>query len=409
MNYNGIFANRPSRFRPEVKQAAVRFFSLLSAFWLATAVFVACSSFDMRILKSEPDFASARISAIGDIMVHGPQIYGAFDPSCPCYDFWHSFSEVQSYFERSDLTIGNLETTLPGRADDYTGYPQFGAPDALVEAAKRAGIDMLTLANNHTVDKGRHGITRTIEVVDALGFHHLGSYDSAEDYEQRRILTLNINDIEFAFLNYTYGTNGIPVPSGQHVNLIEPDLIAEDIEMAREIADVVVVLYHYGAEYIRLPDQYQIDKTDHAFEMGADIVIGGHPHVLQPFEVFHDFTDRYERTSPRLVAYSLGNYVSNQQRRYTDGGKIFNFTVRLNQEGEISYHDIDFDPIWVYVDRSGERPKHRVIPVDEYLDNEGRFSLPQRAFDTMMVFYNDTMEHLGPYLEMVTEPTEANH
>lgn len=345
--------------------------------------------------------ASVSVSVVGDVMCHAPQLSAAYNAKTKRYEFDSVFAPVKHLLSAADLTIANLETTLPGVRKQYSGYPQFGSPDSLAAALKSAGVDVLTLANNHSVDKLKAGMLRTIKVVDQLGFSHLGTYSSLDDHKKRRALFIERNGIRLAFLNYTYGTNGIRVPKGTVVNLIGKGTgIAADLKWVREQKpDGIVVLYHFGGEYLRAPDKYQKKWVDFALKHGADVVLGGHPHVLQPFGV-REVTDRYGETRKRLIAFSLGNFVSNQQRRYTDGGKIFHFTIQKNPNSEspqrLLFRDIRYDPVWVYVERKKSGRAYHVLPVRDYLKNKGPMKLPKSAYERMMRFYKDTTAHLAP-------------
>lgn len=351
--------------------------------------------------EDEVDEDLLTIANIGDIMCHDPQLAAAWDASRGVYDFDQTFATVAAELSRADLTIGNLETTLPGDRRQFTGYPAFGSPDELAGAARRAGVDILTLANNHSVDKGRRGILRTLEVVQSLGFQHLGTYSSLDDWNKRRILWVEAKGLRLALLNYTYGTNGIRVPAGLVVNQIEDGRqIAEDLALARSQApDAIIVLYHYGTEYLRQPDAYQQRWTNFAFEHGADIVLGGHPHVVQPYAV-KSVQDRYGETRDRLVIYSTGNFVSNQQRRHTDGGVIFRFA--LEQDGDRArFRKVDYTPIWVLRDRQGGKLSYRILPTFEYLNNDRPLRLDAAAMQRMMLFHNDLQQHLAASREQL--------
>lgn len=308
-----------------------------------------------------------RFSTVGDIMSHQAQIDSAYDASCDCWNYDEVFVDVKPIIEKVDYAIGNLETTLPGEKSKYSGYPQFGTPDSLIDSLKWAGFDMLTLTNNHTIDRYREGVLRTKKIVREKGLDVVGTYADEQEFIKERIFVRKIRSVRFAFLNYSYGTNGLPVPPGTFVNGLDYEQIRREIAMAREQADAVIVLYHYGTEYRRDPDPYQRYAVDLAFQEGADIVIGGHPHVLQPYEK-RTMTDRYGDTKERLVIWSLGNFVSNQQKRYTDGGMIFEFTVEKNQKGRgLKISDLAYIPVWVHIDHTSGSPVFRVLPCRDYV------------------------------------------
>jgi poly-gamma-glutamate capsule biosynthesis protein CapA/YwtB (metallophosphatase superfamily) len=340
------------------------------------------------------------IAAVGDIMVHGAQLKSAWDAEGDTYDFAPVLSPVKGLLSAADVTIGNLETTLPGREKLYKGYPRFGTPDALVAALHGAGMDVLTTANNHACDTGKRGVVRTIKVLDAYGILHTGTYRNKSEYENHRILMVERNRIRLAFISYTYGLNGMPIPKGTYVNLIDKEQIAEDIKLAREQGpDVIIVIIHWGTEYERYPNQLQKKMAAFLFSEGVDVILGSHPHVLQPFEL-KPITDKYGDTKPRLVIYSLGNFVSNQRDQYRDGGIIFNFTIHKDKDTALTITDVHYTPTWVYVHRTADKHQFYILPIPQYLTNDQPLHLPDDAYQKMLTFYRDTQLHLQ------TSPTQ---
>ncbi|HMV44999.1 MAG TPA: CapA family protein [Leptospiraceae bacterium] len=344
-----------------------------------------------------PDEKSIQFAAVGDIMVHATQLTSAYNSQCKCYNFHPVFAEVKDTISKADIAFGNLETTLPGDSKLFAGYPQFGAPDELAKALKDTGFDILTTSNNHSVDTGRKGIDHTIETLDQLGILHLGTYRSLDEFEKNRLLTVKINDIKIILLSYSYSTNGIAIPKDKVVNLIEKDRIREDIELARKAKpDLVLVAYHFGTEYARYPDKFQKEMVEFAFQEGADIVLGGHPHVLQQYEVDW-IQDKYGEKKQRMVIYSLGNFVSGQIKRYTNGGIIFNFRLTKKSimgKPQILIHDINYIPVFVYVSNEKNGFQYNVLPVEKYLKNDQPLKLTPTAYRSMLEFYEDTKTHL---------------
>lgn len=332
--------------------------------------------------------------AVGDLMVHKSQLRYAYRSACDCYQFSHLFDEVRDYIATADFAIGNLETTLPGdhekeKNKNYSGYPRFGTPDSFVEELVRTGFDILTTANNHSVDKNRAGILRTIKVLKEKGLQHLGTYKSQQDYQENRVLVVEKNHLKIGLLNYTYGTNGIPVPKDVVVNLIDKEKIKADLQYAHQLSlDAVIVLFHFGAEYTRYPNAFQKEMTKLAFDYGANVVLGSHPHVLQPYQIVRT-TDIYGETKDRLVIYSLGNFVSGQQRRYTDGGTIFQFTIRKEND-TLRFVRVNDIPVWVHFDSN--KRKIRVLPAQIYVEEKFQ-KLSKKALGKLKVFYKDTTTH----------------
>ncbi|MBK6604466.1 MAG: CapA family protein [Leptospiraceae bacterium] len=355
-----------------------------------------CSTHFIRDLTT-PEEKTVQVSAVGDIMVHSTQLTSAFDPKCKCHNFHPVFKNIKEYLVSADIAFGNLETTLPGDSKLFAGYPQFGAPDELAHALKDAGFDILTTSNNHSVDTGRKGIDHTIDTLDSLGISHLGTYKSIEEFEKNRILLYTKNGINFAFLSYSYSTNGIAIPKDKVVNIIDKDRIREDIQLARsKKPDVLIVAYHFGTEYARFPDKFQKEMVDFAFQEGADIILGGHPHVLQPYEL-DLIQDKYGERKQRLVIYSLGNFVSGQIKRYTNGGMIFNFKLTKKMQSgktQISIQDVGYVPVFVYVSNDKSGYQYNVLPVEKYLKNDQEMKLTPMAHRAMLEFYEDTNSHL---------------
>ncbi len=376
-------------FRSHYKNIIVR--KILFAVYIMMFA-VPCSPGSIKLSAGSPPI---RIVAVGDIMSHQTQIDSAYEKECDCWNFSGVFDEVATTISEADLAVGNLETTLPGDPKQYTGYPQFGAPDSLAKAIKDIGFDVLSTANNHSCDKGKLGVVRTVSVLEELGIKHLGTYRTREEYEKNRILKVEVGDLSLVFLDYTYGTNGLEIPAGTVINLIDKELIASDIILAKKAKpDAIIVMYHYGTEYLHEPDPFQVEIVDFAFQAGADIVLGGHPHTLQKFGK-KTLKDKFGLEKERFYIYSLGNFISGQDRRYVDGGIILKFSLS-KEDGKLSVSDIRYEPIWVYIDRTGHKgSKFRLLPVKKYLENDQSIKLPESAFQRMKQFYKDTTDLLG--------------
>lgn len=302
------------------------------------------------------------LSAIGDIMCHGPNYKAAYNSSTKTYDFSPFFTEISSYTSNADITIGNLETTFAGEARGYSGYPTFNSPSALGKAIKDIGVDVLCTANNHCMDKGYSGITNTLDTLDEQGFDHIGTARSVE--EQNTILVKDVNGISIAFLAFTYGTNGITIPAGKEysVNLIDKDLISKQIASAKELnVDMICVNMHWGVEYSTTPNSEQKSLADFLFENGVDIILGSHAHVLQPMEK-RTITLDDGSTKDGFVIYSLGNFVSNQTDINTQDTIILNLQITKSGEtGKISIDNVDYVPVYCYNKGSGTTDRYKLI------------------------------------------------
>ncbi len=328
-----------------------------------------------------------RFAVGGDIMAHDSQLNAAYDKKCDCYDFRPVFATAAPLFKGVDVAIANLETTLPGK--NYSGYPAFGAPDSLIDAVTGAGINLLIMANNHCLDKGKDGLTRTLQVLDEKKVPHLGVYGSQKEYERNRIFLLKKNGLTVALLNYTYGTNGRSTPAGVVVNRISQAQVSTDVARAKEMhADAVIVFYHFGKEYLNKPDSYQVSMVNHALASGADIVLGGHPHHVQPYGLL-DIQGK-----PHLVAYSVGNFVSAQRERYTDGGMVLYFTLAKKQDGTLDIKDVHHKLVWIYISHEGEKKQFHILPIEETLAAAEAQKLPAAAKEGMTRYRDDVEEVL---------------
>lgn len=340
---------------------------------------------------------------LGDFMQHDSQIAAAYNKAAGTYDYGPCFRYVKPYIEAVDLAVGNLEVTLAGKP--YTGYPQFSAPDQLLTALKDLGMDVMVTANNHCVDRGNSGLVRTIDKLDSMGILHTGTFKSEEEKEKSYPLLVTTQGFRLAFLNYTYGTNGLPVKPPGVVNFIDTAAIRKDLARARnENPDAIIVFAHWGTEYESMPSKAQKEVARLCFKHGARLVIGSHPHVLQPME--------WNKAENRFVAYSLGNFVSGQRKRYTDGGAM----VRIELE-KISFNDgSSFTVIdtagyilqWVY--RTNDlRKSYYVLPVPEAEGN-----LPARVGDAesreaFRTFVSDSRALLNKHnveVKEITSPAE---
>lgn len=264
------------------------------------------------VFAVSPD--SISIFFAGDLMQHDAQIKAAkrMDGS---YDYSNSFAHVRSYIRSADIAVGNLEVTLGGAP--YRGYPAFSAPDEYLYAIRDAGFDVLMTANNHCMDRGVTGLRRTIKMIDSLRIKRAGTYIDKEDRIHNYPLLIEKKGFRIAFLNATYGTNGIPVKEPGTVNFIDRDQLKADILKARLMKpDIIIAFMHWGQEYKTMPSPEEVDLAKWLIALGVNHVIGSHPHVIQPVVLMGDSVTPQKN----LVAFSLGNYISNMSARHTDGG-----------------------------------------------------------------------------------------
>ena len=310
----------------------------------------------------------ATLTAVGDIMMHKPQTTAGYRAATKSYSFDHFFTEVKEFLEGGDWVIGNLETPLAGAEAGYSGYPRFNAPAALAQALKKAGFNILVTANNHTLDQGKKGLLKTLAHIQQQGLQPVGTASSPQ--EAAKVLMVEKRQIKMGILAYTYGTNGIPIPKGQDylVTLIDKQKIKKDIAKAQQLgADIVTVALHFGTEYQRKPNTQQKSLVAHCIQAGADIVLGSHPHVVQPYEVF-ELTEKSGKKRKAVAIYSLGNFISNQRQKYRALGLIFNVKVRKEwPQGTTSIIGVDAVPTWVHRYQQGKRRRYRILPLEKVL------------------------------------------
>ncbi|RRD62630.1 CapA family protein [Tannerella forsythia] len=291
----------------------------------------------------------ARLVFAGDLMQHMPQVRAARRQD-GTFDYSETFRYVKPIFEEADFAMLNFETTLTPTSR-YTGYPMFRSPAQLADAIRDIGIDAVVMANNHICDNGRTGIEYMTARFDSLGIVHTGAFIDSTRYRMNHPLRFEVKGIRFALLNYTYDTNGVPIPKGTIVNLIDTTVIQNDLKrIDRSETDCIIVFFHWGDEYVRKPNDTQRKLAELCHRYGTEIVMGSHPHVIQPFETRYD-TDSIVRS---VTVYSLGNFVSNQLDRYKNGGLIVTLDVeKKNEQIEICPY---YTPVWVSM------PNYRILP-----------------------------------------------
>jgi poly-gamma-glutamate synthesis protein (capsule biosynthesis protein) len=295
-------------------------------------------------------------------MVHDKQLESAYIGETGEY-YFPSFNYMKDYLSDADYTIGNLETTFAGEEAGYATYPLFCTPDAFADAIAEAGYDFLSTANNHCFDKLEQGLLRTLDMLDQRGIGHAGTNRSQEDLDT--ITITEINGLRFAFLSYTYSTNGIPVPEAKPwlVNFLDEELIRRQIEQAAQEADAVIVLPHMGNEYQEAPVEQFVAWAHNMCEWGADAVMASHPHVLQPTEYYLTGDGR-----ECFIAYSMGNFISSQRTIPRDTGGVFYLEFEKafgDKRPRITSASIV--PTWVRFTNASGRTSIETMPIYEML------------------------------------------
>ncbi len=401
---------------------------LLTIILSVTVLFVAVNFFDIPMQKEPADVApktseseknpdkivsTASLSSVGDLLIHAP-VFNSVRKQDGTYDFNPIFQYVKPYLERSDFCVANLEVSLGGTDNglQYSGYPLFNCPDSVVDAAKNMGTDMLLLANNHTYDCGYSGFIRKIGVIKNSRLAYTGV---AENNNEKLYNVVNVNGIKIGIVNYTYETpstgdgnkaiNGILIDKNA-VNLVNTfnydklDEFYSDLEkkisgMKNDGADVIVVYPHWGTEYLLEGNEYQKQMAQKMSDMGVDVIIGGHPHVVEPVEVI-----KSEISGKKTVClYSLGNFISNQRKHLmnlstgnTEDGMIFTVNFEKYGDGHVSVKSVDAIPTWVDLSDGN----YRVIPLDKNNENwAGSFNLNDYTLASAKDSYDRTMSLIG--------------
>lgn len=360
---------------------------------------------------SEPEYVDITISSVGDILIHNTLYYAAYDPATNSYDFSNQFQYIKPYLEKADITIANLETTLAGPERGYSGYPKFNSPDSIVDALSDAGVDIITAANNHRMDMGISGFYRTIRVVKDKGLDIIGVKTANEEktYVLRKVKGVNI-----AFLNFSYAyplgdgslsINGLILPANMRnlIDVFDPEdlgksteALGEKITRAKEDgADLIIVCLHWGDEYHRQPNVWQKELSANIVSLGADVIFGGHPHVLQPAVYF----DPPQGTKVP-VFYSQGNFISDQRKEtvddiYTEQGIIAQVTFRVTEGKKPQIIQAEAIPTWVNKKIIANRFFYEIIPAREALQAKENFPLLNAADIERINFCVNTVDLLS--------------
>lgn len=301
----------------------------------------------------------AEILFAGDAMQHQAQIDAARRPD-GTYDYSECFEGIKEYVSAADLAVVNFEASLGGKP--YTGYPCFSAPDEYPAALTDAGFDVFLLANNHILDRHDRGLHRTLNRLRSDSIHHTGIYHDMADRDSLSPLMLEVNGFKIGLLNYTYGTNGINVTGNAVVNYIDHNRIHNDIRSARNRgAELVAVCIHWGDEYKLLPNKTQRDLADWLTESNVDMIIGNHPHVVQPMEMRTSTSGR-----PVLLTYSLGNLISNMKTVDTRGGTMVKVILRRNDNGVAYVSSAHY--LTTFTEPPSDGHNFRVVPAEHSMD-----------------------------------------
>ena len=379
--------------------------------------------------EPEKVIATATISAQGDLLMHKP----IFDDRSVVKldDGSYDFSPIFKYFSETlksyDYAIANLETTFGGDGFPYQGNPAFNCPDPFLDSVVDAGYDMLLTANNHSYDTLMTGITRTLEQVRGAG---LGTIGTRLSEDEPRWSMVDVNGIKIGMLCYTYSSGlndaGIPrlngnspVENEQLVNWFynrnpqkmydEVEIILQEMEDAG--AEINMMFIHWGNEYELTENNFQNQQAQALCDLGIDVIVGGHPHVVQPVEVLTSTTDPEHST---ICIYSLGNAVSNQRSGnipacptpHTEDGILFEITFEKYSDGKVYIQSADILPTWVnlhWVDGGGNEYNMIPLNIDEKDQWQEKFGFNDEAMRKAGASYDRTMKIVGDGLASIQD------
>ncbi|MGI5900484.1 MAG: CapA family protein [Christensenellales bacterium] len=328
----------------------------------------------------DEDTISISIKAVGDIAIQTDVLAGAYDSSTGGYDFTRLFSKIADSL-KSDFTIASFETvTLDTATAAYSGRNQYNSPFSVIDAMKEAGIDAVTLANSHILDHGMDGIRQTTAKLDEAGIAHFGAYNSQEEAEANRLQLVDVKGIKIAVLAYTEDVRGnlqslTTAQQSFAVNISKREDILADIGRAREKgAEVVIVALHWGELFTNEPSSTMRSLAEAMLTAGADVILGTHTQMVQ--RITNKTVDRNDGSQARgIVAYSLGNFVSEYRDVRQDSGIVLNINIEKDvASGEVTVNSPTFTPIWI--DKISESGTYifEVVKMQDYYDSAGTMS-----------------------------------
>ena len=376
------------------------------------------------------EVSTATVAVTGDLLMHSPIITGSYDSSLNEYDFNDIFTYFSKYVSKADYAIANLETTLRGTEGgaSYSGYPTFNCPDTIADAVKNAGFDMLLTANNHSYDTALKGFKRTVSVLDEKGIEHIGTYSSETD---KKYVVKNINGINIGMICYTYQTgdgsdgrvylNGIRLAE-EATNLVNAFSYSKLDEFYAEMnghiqsmkadgAEAVVLYIHWGDEYKLKANTNQEEIAQQMCNLGVDVIVGGHPHVVEPIDLLTSETDPGHKT---VCLYSMGNAVSNQRSErmnlktgHTEDGVLFSYTFSKYSDGTVMLKDVNVLPTWVnmFTSKKTGRRVYQIIPLDYTISDRWKteFDLSDASAAAAEKSYERTVAIVGEGLSIAKE------
>ncbi len=419
-----------NRVKKRIMRRRIRFAVICLALVVAVALSVfACRSINTAPAPSQDNpiteqqqplepyvVSTATVGSSGDILIHRPILSNAKTSSGE-YDFSNMLTQISSYFSKYDYMVANLEVPCGGtEGGDYRGYPTFNCPDSILDAFKTAGLDMFLTANNHTYDTSYSGLLRTQSVIKERNIDYTGTRESADG---AKYLLKDINGVKIGFACYTYETkaavsgrkalNGIlmSAEAGPLVNSFNYDKLDEFYSeaeksytaMINEGADAVIFYMHWGNEYQRIMTKYQTTMAQKLADIGVDVIVGGHPHTIQPFDTLTGVSG-----NQTVCIYSVGNLVSNQRKAlmnsdghsgHTEDGMIFEVKFEKWSTGETKIAEVDILPLWVNLKTVGNKRVYEIAPLDLSVTDWSELGLSGSSLNEAKASYNRTMKLIG--------------
>ena len=379
-------------------------------------------------LPTEPQAVTvtnrATITAAGDVMMHIPVINSGKE-SDGSYQFDSTFSKISSYVNQTDYAVANLETTLGGTENgrEYSGYPKFNCPDEITDAVKNGGFDMFLTANNHANDTGAAGLKRTYATIKSRELAVLGTTETAKDPKYQ---VLDINGIKIGMICYTYGelassggrpaVNGLPLDDSVSslINIFDYtklDVFYGQMEtqiaaMKESGAEAIVLFIHWGEEYQLKANDYQKTIAQKMCDLGVDVIVGGHPHVVQPITMLTSTADPSHQT---VCMYSVGNLLSNQRSDnvgvssgHTEDGTLFTFSFVKYSNGEVHLDTASLLPTWVQMWKESDHKEYCILPLDSSVEDwKTALDIGDSTYANAKASYERTMAIIGEGLQSV--------
>lgn len=380
------------------------------------------------------------LSAVGDMLMHKPVFNSGYFYDTGTYNLDSIFRYFTDHISRADLAVGNLETTLAGTDNGYpfSGYPQFNCPDEIIDSMKTAGFDLVLTANNHSYDTRGIGLRRTLQVIRERELGYLGTKVEADD---PNFIVVERNGIKLGLACYTYEDSADPnIKAPNYITMSAEDAplinafdytnldmfyseLSDSMALAEEQgAEAFVLFIHWGYEYQTTQHPIQSQIAQSLCDIGVDVIIGGHPHVVQPVELLTSTTDENQKT---VCLYSMGNAVSNQRlgnisyvkTAHTEDGVMFSVTFSRYSDGTVILSGAQCLPTWVNLHLNTETAhnEYNILPLDKSITdwksafglNDSKLNAANASYDRTMAIIGAGMQTVDSYLAQYTAEVEA--